>query len=184
MEKLISRQLLAKVRTENLNESVRLFSEAKKQRERAKYSYETSVFLSHKHSEKEIIQEAITLLEKLGVSVYVDWMDSEMPKNTNGYTATRIKEKIKQNDKFILLATEAAINSKWCNWELGYGDAFKYHKNIAIMPITDKEDGEFSGTEYLQIYPIITSAYYYTTGSYYVEFQNNKMKLEDWLKQK
>ncbi|MBK6364873.1 MAG: hypothetical protein IPF52_15865 [Saprospiraceae bacterium] len=52
------------------------------------------------------------------------------------------------------------------------------------MPITDKEDGNFSGTEYLQIYPIITSAYYYTTGSYYVEFQNNKMKLEDWLKQK
>ncbi|MBK6364874.1 MAG: hypothetical protein IPF52_15870 [Saprospiraceae bacterium] len=80
MEKLISRQLLAKVRTENLNESVRLFSEAKKQRERAKYSYETSVFLSHKHSEKDIIQEAITLLEKLGVFVYVDWMDSEMPK--------------------------------------------------------------------------------------------------------
>jgi len=185
MEKLISRQLLAKVKTQNLNESVKFFSEAKKIREtRNKLSYETSVFLSHKHDETEIIEEAIALLNKLGVNVYVDWQDGGIPKNTNGYTATRIKEKIKECDKFILLATENAINSKWCNWELGYGDANKYHKNIAIMPITNSEDSSFSGSEYLQIYPVITSEYYYTTGTYYVEFQNEKIKLEDWLKRK
>ena len=184
MKNLISKQLLSKVTQENINESVRMFSNAEEKRKRSKYTYETSVFLSHKHDEKEIIKQSIVLLNKLGVDVYVDWLDSGMPKNTNGSTAKRIKEKIRQNDKFILLATQSAIDSKWCNWELGYGDAQKYSRNIAIMPITDKEDNSFSGSEYLQIYPVITSEYFYTTGTYYVEFEGKKIKLEDWLKQK
>lgn len=184
MKNLISKQLLSKVNSESLNESVKMFSLAEEKRKRAKYSFETSVFLSHKHEEKEIIKQAITLLSKLGVNVYVDWLDSGMPKNTNGTTAARIKEKIRQSDKFILLATESAINSKWCNWELGYGDSQKYPKNIAIMPITENENNSFSGSEYLQIYPVITSEYFYTTGTYYVEFAGQRMKLEDWLKQK
>lgn len=183
MKNLISKQLLSKVRSENLNESIKIFYKAEDKRKRTKYPFETSVFLSHKHDEKEIIKQTITLLNKLGVSVYVDWLDSGMPKNTDGSTARRIKEKICQNEKFILLATESAINSKWCNWELGYGDAHKYSKNVAIMPITEKEDNSFSGSEYLQIYPVITSEYFYTTGTYYVEFAGQKIKLEDWLKQ-
>ncbi|WP_261511554.1 toll/interleukin-1 receptor domain-containing protein [Chryseobacterium paludis] len=183
MEKLISKDLLAKVRSENLNEFIQLNTKAEDKRKRNKYSFETSVFLSHKHDEKEIIKQVITLLNKLGIDVYVDWLDNEMPKNTNGSTATRIKEKIKQNDKFILLATEAAISSKWCNWELGYGDAHKYHKNIAVMPITNNNDNVFSGTEYLQIYPIITSEFFTFTGTYWVEYNETKIKLVDWLKQ-
>jgi hypothetical protein len=184
MEKLISRQLLSKVTSGNLNESRTVFSRAKDARERKKYSTEVSVFLSHKHGEFDILEQVINLLNKLGVNVYVDWLDHEMPTTTNGTTATRIKEKIKECDKFILLATEKAIISKWCNWELGFGDANKYARNIAVMPVTEKEDSAFSGNEYLAIYPIITSENYYTVGNFYVEFQNTKIKLEDWLKQK
>lgn len=49
-----------------------------------------------------------------------------MPQVTSGETAIRIKDRIDKCDKFILLATDKAVESKWCNWELGYGDA----KNI------------------------------------------------------
>ena len=52
------------------------------------------------------------------------------------------------------------------------------------MPITEKEDNSFSGSEYLQIYPLITSEYLFTIGTYYVEFEGQKTKLEDWLKDK
>lgn len=184
MEKLVSRHLLSSLKSVNQQKSTRLFSEAKdKLKTRKKYSYETSVFLSHKHSDIEIIEQAINLLNELGVSVYVDWQDYEIPKTTDGSTATRIKAKIVENEKFILLATEDAINSKWCNWELGYGDAYKFPKNIAVMPITNNIDSIFSGSEYLQIYPIITSAYYYTTGTYYVEYKGKKITLQEWLKQ-
>lgn len=114
--------------------------------------------------------------------IYVDCLDSEMPKTTNGLTAKKIKERIRQCDKFVLLATEQAIQSKWCNWELGYGDSQKYFKDIAVMPITNTEGGNFSGSEYLAIYPIITSAYTYSTGTYYVEFEGKKVTLAEWLK--
>ncbi len=173
---------MSKVRNEVLTESFKIFSDASENRERKKRTYEISVFLSHKHNETEIIKQAVILFKGLGVNVYVDWLDSEMPKTTNGYTAKKIKERIRQCDKFVLLATERAIESKWCNWELGYGDSQKYSKDIAVMPITNTEGGAFSGSEYLAIYPIITSGFTYSTGTYYVEFEGKKVKLSEWLK--
>lgn len=154
----------------------------------------TKVFLSHKHDEKEILDGAISFLKKEGVDVYVDWLDEGMPKTTSGITAKRIKEKIKENDKFILLATEGAINSKWCNWELGLGDAAKYIDNIAVLPVR-RDMQSFSGSEYLDIYPHIVyrdGTTKYTSGltiskGYYVLYPavNNShtiIKLSDWLK--
>lgn len=131
----------------SINESLRNF------KNESSYS-KTCVFLSHKHDELEHLEGAISFLKSLGISVYVDWLDEGMPKTTSGVTAAKIKEKIKENDKFILLATEAAINSKWCNWELGLGDAAKYIDSIALLPVV-KDYGQFSGSEYLQIYPSI-----------------------------
>lgn len=184
MEKLISKYLLSSLKNVDEQKSKRLFSEAQnKLKTRKKFAFETSVFLSHKHSDTEIIEQAINLLNELGVSVYVDWQDYEIPKTTDGSTATRIKSKIVENEKFILLATEDAINSKWCNWELGYGDACKFPKDIAVMPITNNIDSVFSGSEYLKIYPIITTANYYNSGIYYVEYKGKKLTLKEWLRQ-
>lgn len=136
-----------------LNESLRTFKNES--------SYlKTKIFLSHKHDEKEFLEGAISLLKTFGVDVYVDWLDDGMPKTTSGQTAVRIKEKIKENHKFILLATEDAINSKWCNWELGLGDAAKYIENIALLPIKN-DYNDFSGSEYLEIYPYVFNIDYY-----------------------
>ena len=170
----------------SLNESLRSF------KNESKY-LKTKIFLSHKHDELEQLEGAVSFLKDNGVEVYVDWLDDGMPVSTSGQTAVRIKEKIKENDKFILLATEAAINSKWCNWELGLGDAAKYINNIAILPIK-KDYSDFSGNEYLQIYPYIYNIEYYQNfkGYYrskgaYVVFPsingNDKViSLTDWLK--
>lgn len=117
--------------------------------------YTTSVFLSHAHNDKSFIEVATVHLRNLGVDVYIDWADNTMPEETSGETARKIKEQIIANEKFILLATKTAIASKWCNWELGYGDAAKYKsKRIAILPLADS-DGSWTGNEYLQIYPRI-----------------------------
>lgn len=140
-----------------------------------------TVFLSHKHNERDILEKVVELLKKIGVKVYIDWQDDEMPENTSGETAERIKNKIKENKKFILLATNGAIVSKWCNWELGYGDSDKYPNNIAIMPITEN-DGSWVGNEYLQIYPVIKTEYEIFKGDYYVEYKDSKIKFIDWLK--
>lgn len=130
-----------------LNESLRNYSSESK-------AYKTTVFLSHKHDEKDKLEGAIAFLRNFGISIYVDWLDEGMPKTTSGETAEKLKLRIRHNDKFILLATEAAIESKWCNWELGLGDAAKFLDNIALLPVK-KDFRDFSGSEYLQIYPYI-----------------------------
>lgn len=85
------------------------------------------IFLSHKHDEFSILQDVIAFLNNEGVDVYVDWMDPSMPAYTNAETAHKLKQSIKVADKFILVATPNAINSKWCNWELGLGVATKIY---------------------------------------------------------
>jgi hypothetical protein len=124
------------------------------------YSSKRTVFLSHKHDDIEDEEELkgfIEILNDLNVKVYIDSMDNKMPAQTSGDTAKRIKKIIMYCDKFILLATEKAIVSNWCNWELGIGDASKYLKHIALVPIKDKGkyDFQYKGNEYLQIYPVI-----------------------------
>ena len=112
------------------------------------------IFLSHKHDESTILQDVIAFLKEEGVDIYVDWMDEDMPVYTNAETAIRLKEKIRTSSKFILIATSNAVNSKWCNWELGLGDAAKYIEHIALFPI-NRTNQSFSGAEYLKIYPYI-----------------------------
>ena len=141
-----------------------------------------TVFLSHKHNEDEILEQVLTLLERIGVDVYIDWLDDEMPVMTSGETASKIKRKIQESKKFILLATELAIESKWCNWELGYADSKKYPNNIAIMPIAEN-DKTWKGNEYLQIYPIILMENEYNEGEYFVEFNKTRTTLVQWLRQ-
>lgn len=94
-------------------------------------------------------------MEKLDTKVYIDWLDSEMPEFTNAKTAREQKKKIHICNKFILIATDAAIESKWCNWELGIGDALKQANNkLAIFPV-EPDNTEWKGKEYLNIYPTI-----------------------------
>lgn len=86
------------------------------------------VFVSHKHDDLEELKGVIGFLEaKYNIKAYIDSRDGSMPSKTSGETASQIKERIIQCEKFILLATDAAIESKWCNWELGFGDAQKFN---------------------------------------------------------
>ena len=165
------------------------------------YDTKVTVFLSHKHKDIEEIEEAtgvIEILEDLGTKVYIDSMDNKMPNQTTGETAARIKEVIKYCDKFILLATARAIESYWCNWELGIGDVHKFQKHIAILPVKEKGeyDFQYKGNEYLQIYSHInyrdgTTNYINNGGiipkGYYVDDPINKegithiTALKTWL---
>lgn len=179
-EYFLSKEQLASERKDQTKFFAKL-NESKGSHQRSALSNEVTIFLSHKHSDVEVLENVISMLKSLGVSVYVDWMDEDMPKYTSGTTAIKIKQKILNCKKFILLATEGAIASKWCNWELGYGDAHKYSDHIAIMPIIDTRGGTFSGSEYLQIYPVIKSEWSFMNSDLYVEFRGVKTKIKDWL---
>lgn len=160
--------------------------------------YRTTVFLSHKHADLEDLKGLIGFLRlEYNVDVYIDSRDSAMPKETSAQTAVRIKKIIDKCDRFILLATDGAIESKWCNWELGYGDARKYKDKIALFPMkpSGTYDYKYKGNEYMQMYPSIE--YYgrgdeYSNGNpiepgYYVGYFNSEggrtiTRLEEWLR--
>lgn len=165
--------------------------------EQSIYSKTTTVFISHKHDDLDDLKGLIGFLEnEYGVKAYIDSRDPSMPKKTSGETATNIKNRIKKCDKFILLATNSAVESKWCNWELGYGDAQKYREHIALFPMKPKDasDFEYRGSEYMQIYPYIcyfNGTETYTNGNpiikgYYVRYKENDSyyitPLENWFK--
>ena len=166
--------------------------------EHSQFSAKTTVFISHRHDDLEDLQGVLGFLEdEYKVKVYIDSKDSSMPSVTSGVTASKIKERICQCDKFILLATDGAVESKWCNWELGYGDSQKFSsEDIAILPLKRKgyDDSSYKGNEYMQIYPYI--AYYDGTEfyrdrtpvqrGYYVVTEDEKGNrtinpLRDWL---
>ena len=120
-----------------------------------------------------------------------------MPKVTSAITAKKIKKQINLCDKFILLATNDAIHSIWCNWELGYSDAVKPGK-IAIFPMndTDISEDDYSGNEYMELYPTIvyrdgTTRYNNTgeiiTSGLYLRKKKDSgytlKKFEEWLEE-
>ncbi len=154
-----------------------------------------TVFISHKHDDLYDLKGVIGLLQNnYDVLAYIDSRDSTMPAVTSAKTAINIKNRIIECDKFILLATNSAIESKWCNWELGFGDAQKYEKHIAIFPMkpAGRTDAAYRGSEYMDIYPHIVHSFgfeYYgdsyisSPGYYVISHRNNKrvIPLKDWL---
>lgn len=117
-----------------------------------------SIFLSHRHADLDDTKGIIGYLTKnYNVLVYIDSQDPTLPSSTCVETAKRIKRRISSCKKFIFLATNGAIESKWCNWELGYGDAYKFDKDIAILAMKDSSiyGGDFNGKEYMEMYPSV-----------------------------
>ena len=114
-------------------------------------SAQLSIFLSHSHEDAKRAKGIIRHFASLGIEVYVDWNDSGMPRVTSRETAEKIKSRIDENRLFMVLATRNALNSKWVPWEIGVADKSKGEAAILIIPVADSS-GNFSGSEYLQLY--------------------------------
>lgn len=111
-----------------------------------------TIFLSHSHLDKTIVNKIGLLFDNLNAELYVDWLDKTLPEKTNKETASAIKTKIQDCHHFLFLATYHGLRSKWCNWELGIADSLKSENKLAILPIQSKA-GNWAGNEYLQLYP-------------------------------
>lgn len=140
----------------------------------------TKVFLSHRHTDKKIVEDVIGFLTDLGADVYIDVLDYLLPDKTDGKTAIRIKQKIKGAKKLILLATPNSLDSKWIPWELGLGDAMKGLDNIAILPLLVEGIG-WAEREYYQIYGTIKADNKGTWG-YFPPGASKGTLLKSWLK--
>jgi hypothetical protein len=131
----------------------RAFANIQEHRERA----EITIFLSHSHKDKEFVEGFIAFFDTLGIKIYVDWNDKEMPQVTNRETAEKIKQRIRVNTLFVIFATPNALASRWVPWEVGIADEIKGEEKILLVPVAD-HTGRFDGNEYLQLYRRVESA--------------------------
>jgi len=135
--------------------------------DRKSLSYKRTVFLSHSHQDNDIVGSVVEFLLTVGIYAYVDWLDPTMPQTTSGETASKIKERIIQCERFVVLLTENSKESKWVPWELGFADAMKNNENISIFPVRRRSytnDSEFNGLEYMQLYQRIALGNLIETG--------------------
>ncbi|WP_025743785.1 TIR domain-containing protein [Aquimarina pacifica] len=139
----------ARIYRKPVTESLQLFKQETK-------LLKVTLWISHQPNQLEELDSAINFLKGFGVLIYADWLDEEHSiYNTNIQDSKEKKEKrIKENRKFIFLATEEAIDSKECKWELRYANTQKSIDQIAILPVR-KDYTDYSGSAYLQKYPYI-----------------------------
>ncbi|WP_459211400.1 toll/interleukin-1 receptor domain-containing protein [Aquimarina rhabdastrellae] len=124
------------------------------------------IFLSHSSNDAEIVLGLKLEIEKLGLSVYIDWIEdpSLNRSNVTKETALLLRERMKNCKSLIYAFSENASNSKWMPWELGYFDGLK--GTVAVLPISKTNKSSFKGSEYLGIY------YYIQIGN--IETTNNE----------
>jgi hypothetical protein len=141
--------VLAKSADSILTESTKSFSEDK--------NY--TIFLSHSYLDKEEVLGLKETIEELGNSVYVDWLEDPQldRKNVTSKTADYLRKRMKRCQCLFYAYSESSTQSKWMQWELGYFDAFKTDK-VAILPVVDTYKNDFSGTEFLGLYPYVQKA--------------------------
>jgi hypothetical protein len=111
---------------------------------------EKSVFLSHSHKDRDLVEGLKDTIAQYGYSLYIDWEDSGLPQIADRQTAETIKRRIAELDYFWVLATSNAVTSRWVPWEIGIADSLDNAK-VFIIPVTD-QNSSFKGNEYLQLY--------------------------------
>lgn len=117
------------------------------------------VFLSHSSMDADLIVGVKAMLEGYGFSVYIDWIDdpSLIRSNVNKVSAGIIRSRMRACSMLLYAHTIYSGVSKWCPWELGYFDGRK-SGNVFILPISADTKYEFTGQEYLGLYPYIDEA--------------------------
>lgn len=116
----------------------------------------TDVFLSHSSADRTVLPNVIGFLKQYNVNVYIDKGDKELPQKTSMQTGVKLKERITQCRKFIVLVTTNSKNSRWIPWELGIADEKKKIPNVALLPdVLSSTTVDWPEQEYLGLYPRI-----------------------------
>lgn len=115
------------------------------------------VFLSHSILDAVLVLGVRRLLERQGLTVYVDWVDDpSLDRNAvTSATADRLRQRMRQSRSLIYATSRAALRSRWMPWELGYFDGLKNADRISVLPIENGSGISFDGQEYLGLYKVI-----------------------------
>jgi len=86
-----------------------------------------NVFLSYNELDLALVESIKSALERIGISVY----SFKHYPEAGEYIPESIKKNIRDSDYFVVLLTQAGIESQWVNQEIGMAFAL----NMLIIPI-------------------------------------------------
>lgn len=114
------------------------------------------IFLSHSSEDAEIIYGVKRMIEALGLTVYVDWVeDPQLDRSrVTAKTAAVLRARMKTCSSLVYAHSANSSSSSWMPWELGYFDGFRPHQ-VWILPLVSTYDSEFKEQEYLGLYPSV-----------------------------
>lgn len=114
------------------------------------------IFLSHSAEDAQVIAGIKAMIERDGLSVYVDWLEDPQADRSRvtPHTADMLRTRMKNSRYLLYASSTTSSNSKWMPWELGYFDGQR-PGHVGILPIVATSNSTFSGLEYLGLYPLI-----------------------------
>jgi hypothetical protein len=120
------------------------------------YVSKFDVFLSHSYDDAEIILGVKRIIEGMGLTVYVDWIDDAKldRSRVTKETAAVLRARMKSCNCLVYAHSPNAADSKWMPWELGYFDGYR-ESSVWILPLVKDYDWEFTNQEYLGLYPTV-----------------------------
>lgn len=107
------------------------------------------VFLSHSSKDYERIIQIKAMLNRQGLTIYVDWIEDRNALKrelTSTDTAKALTERIKQSRAILYVLTSTSIASVWTPWELGFAQALR--KKICVLQLEEM----VKAPEYLDLY--------------------------------
>lgn len=146
-----------------------------------------TVFLSHSSQDNDLLAGAAQVLENHGGRVYVDVGDASLCTGDCTEIAERLRKRIGQTRRFVMLATPKSKDSLWIPWELGLADGIHGAPQVALFPSAETwHDMEWSKREYLGLYRRIVWGDYSESPDkiwMVIDHRNNEaLPLEQWLK--
>lgn len=114
------------------------------------------IFLSHRFIDGIYILGLKAQFEKIGYSVFVDWVEKPMDRaKVVSTTANWLRQRMKECRCLFYAISENSSDSKWMPWELGYSDGI--HGKVGIVPIAElpTKTDNYIGQEYLGLYPYV-----------------------------
>jgi hypothetical protein len=133
------------------------------------------VFLSHSSKDYNQIIQLKVMLNRQGLTVYIDWIEDRNTLKrelTSVDTAKAITERIKQSRGILYVLTNTSNASVWTPWELGFAQAFG--KKICVLPL---EKG-VKTPEYLDLYETVEVI---DQRLRVIQEDGSRLSLEKWL---
>ncbi len=138
------------------------------------------VFISHSYSDRVLAKGIYDQFFEWNYIPYIDWICDPFlnREDVTDNTAEVLRRRMRNSKVLIYVTSENHIKSRWMPWECGFMDGIK--SKVAILPATENVQSNFTGQEYLGLYPWLGI---HDNCVHVADPKTNSMKkFDDWIR--